>query len=626
MTEDTRKKSFLGFDFSTQRLKALVIDEDYGILQEADVEFDVDLPEFRTSGGVRRGEQGEVTAPPLLWVKALDMVMDRLVVAGVDFSTIEALSGAAQQHGSVWWSKDAEARLSKLSPDEFLHTQLATAFVADSPVWMDSSTSADCIALEEAVGGPEVLAKLTGSTAYERFTGPQIRKMFRTKPRVYQAAPRISLVSSFACSLFLGRIAELDLSDASGMNLLDVHSKTWSEECLKAYGIALQVTQRAMERAMLGVSLRHRIRNTEIRRRTKVTDMAGKICKLKWKWAGHIARRTDNRWGTKVLEWRPRTGRRSVGRPPTRWTDDIACGDETLAEKLGAPVATATALGPVSEYFVRRYGFRPDCRVVAFTGDNSSALAGLRLRSGWVGLSLGTSDTLLLGLQEAGAPPAGHVLVGPTEAPYMALLCFANGSLTRQNHRDRLAGNSWDAFNELLRATVRGNMGYMGIYYDTAEIVPRAAPGRWVVEGAGRPVERPAPQFEARALLEGQAVARRAHAEDMGFELVESSRLIATGGASVNKELLQIFADVFNTPVYVQEQHANAALLGAAIRAAEVWSAKAGVTLAGSEPTVAPVATPYPDAEKIYKPMIARYREMLQNIPKLQQQTNTKTG
>lgn len=66
------------------------------------------------------------------------------------------LSIKSQQHGSVWWSKDAEDRLSKLSSDEFLHTQLATAFVADSPVWMDSSTSADCRALEEAVGGPEV--------------------------------------------------------------------------------------------------------------------------------------------------------------------------------------------------------------------------------------------------------------------------------------------------------------------------------------------------------------------------------------------------------------------------------------------------------------------------------------
>jgi hypothetical protein len=85
----------------------------------------------------------------------------------------------------------------------------------------------------------------------------------------------------------------------------------------------LNVTQRAMERAMLGVFLRDRIRNDEIRKRTKVTDIARRIADLKWQWAGHIARRTDGRWGGKVLEWRPRTGKRSVGRPPTRWTDDL---------------------------------------------------------------------------------------------------------------------------------------------------------------------------------------------------------------------------------------------------------------------------------------------------------------
>ncbi|CAH2235024.1 jg1294 [Pararge aegeria aegeria] len=78
-----------------------------------------------------------------------------------------------------------------------------------------------------------------------------------------------------------------------------------------------------MERAMLGVSLRDQIRNEEIRRRTRVTDIAQRVVKLKWQWAGHIARRTDGRWGSKVLEWRPRTGKRSVGRPPTRWTEDI---------------------------------------------------------------------------------------------------------------------------------------------------------------------------------------------------------------------------------------------------------------------------------------------------------------
>ncbi|CAH2244410.1 jg25356 [Pararge aegeria aegeria] len=63
----------------------------------------------------------------------------------------------------------------------------------------------------------------------------------------------------------------------------------------------LRVTQRAMERAMLGVSLRDQIRNEEIRRRTRVTDIAQRVAKLKWQWAGHIARRTDGRWGLQVL-------------------------------------------------------------------------------------------------------------------------------------------------------------------------------------------------------------------------------------------------------------------------------------------------------------------------------------
>jgi hypothetical protein len=44
---------------------------------------------------------------------------------------------------------------------------------------------------------------------------------------------------------------------------------------------------------------------------------------LKWQWAGHISRRTDCRWGKRVLEWRPRLGKRSVGRPQARWSDGL---------------------------------------------------------------------------------------------------------------------------------------------------------------------------------------------------------------------------------------------------------------------------------------------------------------
>ncbi|CAK1578278.1 unnamed protein product [Parnassius mnemosyne] len=98
-------------------------------------------------------------------------------------------------------------------------------------------------------------------------------------------------------------------------------SETWSFTASRMR--MLKVAQRAMERAMLGVSLRGRLKNEDIRSRTKVTDKAQRISMLKWQWAGYIARRTDNRWGRKVIEWQPRTGRRSVRRPPTRWSDDL---------------------------------------------------------------------------------------------------------------------------------------------------------------------------------------------------------------------------------------------------------------------------------------------------------------
>ncbi|CAH2238184.1 jg13018 [Pararge aegeria aegeria] len=86
--------------------------------------------------------------------------------------------------------------------------------------------------------------------------------------------------------------------------VLTYGSKTWS----LTIGLIgrLRVTQRAIERAMLGVPLRDKIRNEEIRRRSRVTDIPQKVAKLKWLWAEHIGR-TDGRWGPKWLE------RRSVG-------------------------------------------------------------------------------------------------------------------------------------------------------------------------------------------------------------------------------------------------------------------------------------------------------------------------
>jgi len=49
--------------------------------------------------------------------------------------------------------------------------------IPQSPTWQDSSTSEQCGELEKLIGGAEVLLNLTGSKAYERFTGNQIAKV-----------------------------------------------------------------------------------------------------------------------------------------------------------------------------------------------------------------------------------------------------------------------------------------------------------------------------------------------------------------------------------------------------------------------------------------------------------------
>lgn len=69
--------------------------------------------------------------------------------------------------------------LEELDSNKTLFEQLQYAFaIEQSPIWQDASTTAECRALEESVGGPEALAKLTGSKAYERFTGNQIAKVW----------------------------------------------------------------------------------------------------------------------------------------------------------------------------------------------------------------------------------------------------------------------------------------------------------------------------------------------------------------------------------------------------------------------------------------------------------------
>lgn len=164
---------YLGFDLSTQSLKCAIYDTDRGFLPSVSVTFETDLPEFHTTHGYHSNPP-YVTTPTLLFVRALDLLIERLAATGIDFSSVVALSGTkcavtsigcGQQHGSVYWKRNT--RLDLLDSDATLGAQLSMAFsIPNSPIWMDESTQKECREFQDAC--PDIYSK-TGSRAYERY-------------------------------------------------------------------------------------------------------------------------------------------------------------------------------------------------------------------------------------------------------------------------------------------------------------------------------------------------------------------------------------------------------------------------------------------------------------------------
>uniref|UniRef100_A0AAR5P0Z5 Reverse transcriptase domain-containing protein n=1 Tax=Dendroctonus ponderosae TaxID=77166 RepID=A0AAR5P0Z5_DENPD len=72
----------------------------------------------------------------------------------------------------------------------------------------------------------------------------------------------------------------------------------------------LRTIQRTIQRAMFGVSIRDQIRNEEIRRRTKMTDLIRYMAEVKWIWAGrqYMDQQSDPELQGEVEEYRKSNG------------------------------------------------------------------------------------------------------------------------------------------------------------------------------------------------------------------------------------------------------------------------------------------------------------------------------
>ncbi|KAJ3878325.1 hypothetical protein F5051DRAFT_232963 [Lentinula edodes] len=562
---------FLGLDLSTQQLKAVLVREDHSILHESSVRFDQDLPSYETENGALKGPaEGEVTSPVAMWLDAFELLAERMKQAGVDFGSIAAISGAGQQHGSVFWSYDAEDALASLDPSQTLTSQLSPkAFsLPRAPIWQDSSTTRECREIEEAVGGPQILADITGSRAYERFTGTQIARIRRVNAEAYKATSRISLVSSFMPSVFLGRIAPIEISDASGMNLMNVLTCKWDDILL-----------------------------------------------------------------------------------------DI-CGGPELRSKLGPePVSGGTCLGNISSFWTNRWGFNPsrlffhyhdlgsdlgvsflDCLIAPFTGDNPATVVALSF-PGDALLSLGTSTTFLLSIPPADIPPkrftTSHLLSHPTTAPdaQIAMLCYKNGALAREQVRDKYADSDWSNYNTLVDSGNPGCDGYMGLYFPLPEIIPPGVKGEFFFRN-GRSVppvqvtEEDVPQaFQPRMILESQFLSIRSRiAAILPPDSPPLQRLVVTGGSSANHTIRQLAADLFNMKVYVSTTK-EAAGMGGALLAKYAWWKQNGnskgtfeemnAMMEGESTGMKCVAEPREEVAMQYDGLVASYTACEEEVVKI---------
>lgn len=191
---------YIGVDLGTSAVKLLLVNEHGDILGEVSKEYPVYYPRSGWS------EQN-----PADWWDAVKSGITELT-ADYDKKQIAGIGAGGQMHGLVVLDENDDV-------------------IRPAILWNDGRTQKQVDYLNGVIG-KDVLSQNTANIAFAGFTAPKILWMKENEPELFAKVKKIMLPKDYINYMLTG-VHSCDYSDASGMLLLDVKNKCWSDKMLE---------------------------------------------------------------------------------------------------------------------------------------------------------------------------------------------------------------------------------------------------------------------------------------------------------------------------------------------------------------------------------------------------------
>lgn len=209
-------KYVIGIDLGTSATKTVLFDEKGAIISSASCEYEMKQP-----------HNGWAEQNPHDWYDAAVSTLKSVVSeSGVNKDDIASLGISGQMHGLVMM-------------DENCHV------LRPAILWCDQRTGKECNELTKKLG-IDTLIKITANPALTGFTASKILWVKNNEPEVFEKCRHILLPKDYLRFRLTGEFAT-EVSDASGMQLLDVPNRKWSDIMIDAVGIKKEYLAKVYE-------------------------------------------------------------------------------------------------------------------------------------------------------------------------------------------------------------------------------------------------------------------------------------------------------------------------------------------------------------------------------------------